>query len=219
MLARFAIAFIAIPLVALSACAVHTPVTTLRERGDAHFARSEYEQAADQYAQITERYPGDWQAQYQLGVSLLELGQTSDARRALELAHSLRPYDDEIARALAEAMYRLGDEQHLFAFLRERAESRQSSAAHLHFAHYALQMGDPDSAQIAINKAIAVDHGESVEPYLAAADLAEQLGDNDGALRRLRQAYGIDPHDQRVITRLRDHGEVPGPTLALPPGR
>jgi tetratricopeptide (TPR) repeat protein len=219
MLARLSIALIVLSLILLPACAVHTPVETLRERGDAHFARGEHDRAAEQYSQITDRYPGDWEAQYRLGVSLLELDEPSEARRALEMAHSHRPGHDGIANALAEAMFRLGDERQLFAFLRERADSRQSPAAHLHLAHYAMEMGDPDSAQVAINKAIVLDDGRSVVPYLAAAALAERLGDMDLAVRRLRQAYGINPLDERVRTRLRELGEVPGPTLALPPGR
>jgi tetratricopeptide (TPR) repeat protein len=219
MFARLPIALIVLSLVLLPGCAVHTPVDTLRERGDAHFARGEHSQAAEQYAQIVERYPGDWQAQYRMGVSLLEMDELSAARRALETAHSQRPGHEGIANALAEAMFRQGDERQLFAFLRERAESSQSSEAYLRLGHYALEMGDPDSAKVAIDTAIALDDGRSADPYLSAALLAERLGDMDLALRRLRQAYGINPLDERVRTRLRELGEVPGPTLALPPGR
>ena len=66
---------------------------------------------------------------------------------------------------------------------------------------------------------IAIDNGQTTDPYLLAASFAERLGDLDLALRRLRQAYGIDPYDENVNDRLTALGEVPGPTLALPPGR
>ena len=59
----------------------------------------------------------------------------------------------------------------------------------------------------------------TAEPYLLAADLAEQLGDDDTAIRRLRQAYGLEPGNEEIRNRLRAHGEVPGPTIALAPGR
>src|SRR5690606_32082038 len=130
-----------------------------------------------------------------------------------------RPHDPEIADALAEAMYQVGDEQQLFAFLRQRAESTQSVESYLRLAHYSLEMDDPDSARIALNTAISIDNGQSVEPYLSAADFAERLGDMDLAVRRLRQAYGINPRDKRVTERLLALGEVPGPSIALPPGR
>ena len=82
-----------------------------------------------------------------------------------------------------------------------------------------MALNDPDSAQVALETAIAVDEGKTVEPYLQAAAFAQRLGDLEMALRRLRQAYGINPYDERVKQRLRELGEVPGPTIALPPGR
>ncbi len=67
--------------------------------------------------------------------------------------------------------------------------------------------------------AIVIDDGRGVEPYLAAASFAEQIGDVDLAIRRLRQAYGIDPYHEQVKSKLVAMGEIPGPTIALPPGR
>jgi hypothetical protein len=52
-----------------------------------------------------------------------------------------------------------------------------------------------------------------------AADLYDRLGDHAQAVRRLRQAHGINPNDGRIVERLLASGEVTGPTLALPPGR
>jgi tetratricopeptide (TPR) repeat protein len=148
----------------------------------------------------------------------MELNRTYEARQALEIAHTLRPENDEIASALAEAIFRDDDENQLYAFLRERAQSRQDVVSYLRLAHYSIEMGDPDSARKAIETAILLDNGESVQPYLQAALFAERIGDLDQAVIRLRQAYGIDPLDESVKTRLRDMGEIPGPTLALPPG-
>ena len=115
-------------------------------------------------------------------------------------------------------MFRGGDEERLFAFLRERAEGEKTVRAYLRWGHWAIMSDDPDSARTAILTAIAIDDGQSVEPYLAAADLAQRLGDLDEAVRRLRQAYTIAPTDQRVTSGLESMGEVPGPTIGLPPG-
>ena len=119
---------------------------------------------------------------------------------------------------MAEALFQQGEESRLFAFLRQRAESTQTPGAYLRLARYSLELSDPDSASVALEKAIAIDDGQTVEPYLAAASFAERLGDLETALRRLRQAYGIDHTDGRVRQRLKDLGEIPGPTLAMPPG-
>lgn len=194
------------------------PIDSIRTQGDSLFKQGDYAEAADAYAQITDRYPGDWEGQYRLGLCRLELGEAFAARRALEIAHSRRPSDSKIADALAEAMYQEGDETGLFAFLRERAESMQSVEAYRRLARFSIELSDPDSARVALETAIRLDGARTVEPYLDAAGFAERLGDVDQALYRLRQAYRINPRDQRVQRRLRALGEVPGPTIGLPPG-
>lgn len=200
-------------------CETQRPVVQIRQDADFRYQRGEYASAAEDYRKIVERYPGNWYAQYRLGASLLQTENYTEARRALEVAYSQRPQNPHIAAALAEVMLQQGDERQLFAFLQDRAETTQSAEAYRQLAHYARETGDPDSAMLAIEKAIALDDGQSAEPYLDAADLAQRLGDMDLAVRRLRQAYGINPLDERVRTRLRALGEVPGPTIALPPGR
>ena len=77
-------------------------------------------------------------------------------------------------------------------------------------------LGDPRHRSI--ERAIELEPEVAADAYVAAADLAERLGDEALALRRLRQAYGIEPGNQAIADRLREFGEVPGPTIALPPG-
>jgi tetratricopeptide (TPR) repeat protein len=194
------------------------PATAIRQDADWHFQRGEYDQAVVYYREVVARYPGDWDAQYHYGTCELKLGRAAEARRALEIAHSRKPEHVGVVDALAEAMYQVGDDNRLFAFLRERADSTQTVHAYLRQARYAIELGDPDSARKAIETAIMIDNGESVEPYLIAALFAERIGDIEQAVKRLRQAYGINPTDDSVKTRLRALGEIPGPTLALPPG-
>lgn len=203
----------------LGGCAASRPVDDIRASADEFYEQGAYAEAAHDYAQIVERYPGDWQGQYQLGLCWLELGEASDARRALEVAQRRRPNDADVADALAKSMYQEGDETQLFTFVYERAQSTRSVRAYRRLAHYSWALHDPDLAQMALKTAIVLDDAETVEPYLDAATFHQGLGNADMARRRLRQAYGIDPFDQRVHDRLRALGEVPGPTLALPPGK
>jgi len=202
----------------LAGCQTGRPATAIRTDADFHYERGDYSSARSLYAEITERYPGDWRAQYRLGQCNLAMEHNADARRALEIAHTVQPDNQPIADALAEAMFRLGEQEQLFTFLRQQAEQTQSVHAYLRLARYAMNSGDPDLARTALRTAIALDDGESVEPYLAAARFAEQLGDPDLAIKRLRQAYGIDPDNEQVRKRLMALGEIPGPTLALRPG-
>ncbi len=207
----------ALILVASSGCGPR-PATAIMDSGNRYFDRGNYERAAAEFAEVIERYPGDWSAHYMYGLSELQLKQPAKARTALEVAQSLRPGDPGVVDALAEAMFQEGSDAELFTFLKGQAESERSVRAYMRWAQYSLELGDPDSARAANQTAIMIDEGETVEPYLQAAIIAEQLGDVDEALRRLRQAYGIDPADSRVTDRLRALGEVPGPTIALPPG-
>jgi tetratricopeptide (TPR) repeat protein len=195
------------------------PIESLRSQGDFSFQQGDYTAAAEKYAEIADRYPGDWEAHYRLGLCQLEMDELSAARRELEVALTSRPRDPDVVDALAETMLLQGDEAELFSFVKQCAESEQTVRAWLRLARYAARLGDADSAQTAFETAIVLDDGKTVEPYLQSAAFAENLGDMDQALRRLRQAYGINPKDPRVSQRLRELGEVPGPTIALPPGK
>jgi Flp pilus assembly protein TadD len=210
---------LAVQLWVLQGCEAPRPIETIRASGDHRFKGGNYAAAGDEYAEIVARYPGDWQAQYKLGLSMLKTNELAGARRALETARRLKPENQDVLDALAEVMYQQGDESHLFAFLRDRATSTQTIHAYLQLARYSLAMNDPDSAQTAIETAIQIDDGKTTDPYLEAASLAERLGHLDDAVRRLRQAYGISPSDRRVRERLKALGEDPAKTSPLPPGR
>jgi len=120
--------------------------------------------------------------------------------------------------SLAEAIYLVGDEDHLFPFLRERANSTQSVQAYLRLAKYSVEMGDPDSARRALQMALTINEGREIRPYVEAAAFAERIGDVEQAVAHLRAAYEIDPKNEQVKSRLRDLGEIPGPTMGLASG-
>jgi tetratricopeptide (TPR) repeat protein len=205
-------------LVVLCGCN-QPPAESLRARGDRLYQRGDYPAAAEEYSKVTQQYPGDWQAHYRLGHCRLELGELSEARRELEIAHTSRPRDADVVDALAETMFQQGDEAMLYALLKQQTESERTVRSWLRLARYAEELGDADSAQTALETAIVLDEGRTVEPYLQASAFASKLGDIEEAVRRARQAYGIDPRDPRVNKALRELGEVPGPTIALPSGK
>lgn len=216
--------FVVLALVALVAggsfgCATQRPTHLVRHDADAAFAEAQYDQAAIEYETIVDRSPGDWRAQYGLGRCLLEVDRPAEAREALEVAHSVQPMNDAIADALAEAMYREGSHDALFTFLTDRARARGDIKGHLQLARYAVEAGDMDTARRSILTAIEISRADSAEPYLAAASFEARLNNRSEVIRRLRQAYAINPEDDRITSRLREYGEVPGPTLGLPPGR
>ncbi len=195
------------------------PIESVRTSADFQFQQQHYGQAAIGYTEIVDRAPGDWRAQYRLGLCELDIGNPDRARTALEIAHARQPANPDIVDSLAEAMFRQGDERSLMDLLSDRAETEQTVRAWLRLGRYSAELGDADTALTAFETAIELDAGRSAEPYIQTALFSQQIGDLDGALRRLRQAYRINPGDPAVDRRLRDLGEVPGPTIGLPPGR
>lgn len=199
------------------------PIVVARQSGDFNFKYGNYEAAAKDFGEIIEQSPGDWEAEYRYGQCMMELGDLQAAKRSLEIASTAVPLNDEVAYALAECYFKLGDQTRLYQLLRERAQAAMQTSAAVEswvlMSDYALRLDDLDMANTAALAAIEVDNSISAVPYYQAALVAERLGQTDEAVRRLRQAYGINPDDTRVKTMLVRYGEVPGPTLALPPGK
>ena len=195
-----------------------TPNHVLLKKGDHAYRYKRYEEAADFYKQVIDREPGNEQALLRYGQCMLDLGEPTKAASALHTAALASPEDAELVYLLARAEVESGQYDRAFRLLRARAIDNADPKAWILLAEYALQLDDPDTASNAIDRAIELDGGTSAEPYLKAADLAERLGNDTEALRRLRQAYGRDPENAEVEKRLREYGEIPGPSIALEPG-
>ncbi len=203
-------------LLGIAGCAVKPTTTTLRERASDALWQERYGDSERLYGELVERYPQDWRVQYGFGASAMHTGNLSEARQALEIAHTLRPGNRDIVVDLAEVMFLQDDRNGLFIFLRDRAESRRDSRDWLLLAEYSLMTEDPDSARECIEQAMVVDDASTVDTWLEAATLSERMGDLDSAMLYLRTAYTIEPTNTVVQDRLRAHGLVPGPTLAMP---
>lgn len=205
-----------IVLLGITGCSPHPTTATVREQASDALWAERYGEAETLYGELAERFPQDWRVQYGFGVSAMHTGNLSEARQALEIAHTLRPANRDIAVDLAEVMFLQDDRNGLFLFLHDRAQSRSDSRDWLLLAEYSLMTEDPDSARECIEKAMVVDDASSAGTWLEAATLSERMGDLDSAMMYLRTAYTIEPDNTVVQDRLRAHGLVPGPTLAMP---
>jgi tetratricopeptide (TPR) repeat protein len=196
-----------------------TPVVVLKQKADHDFEFKQWDKAAEFYGEIVQREPHDWETQYRYGVSLLHLHKYGKAESALRIAHALDPQNDEIVFALADALHNQGKDEKLFMMLRDRAHDNRSVTTWVVLADYSKKIGDYDSALEAVTNACIVEDGENADPYYQAAVLLGRLGRTEDAVRRLRQAYAIDPSNEKVSVLLVEYGEIPGPTLGLAPGR
>ncbi len=204
---------------ALGGCTGTRPVDQVRASGDDAWDRGEFVLARAEYGEVVDRYPGDWRGQYRYGLTCLELGAWDSARTALKVAVDRRPRNPDVADAYARSLFHVGDREALVSFLRGRTQEFGTTRDWVRAAVWQKRIGDLDAALAAVETAIELDDGQSPEPYLVAADLAETLGDRENAVRRLRQAYGVAPGDEEVEAAMEALGEVPGPSYALPPGR
>jgi tetratricopeptide (TPR) repeat protein len=211
----FALAAIAV----LGGCVKGKSSEQLLADGEHAYRYGRYEEAAGDFRQVLDRYPGDVQANVGFARTQIALGNLDAARSALETAAASKPEDFEISLLLAEVLFKQRDTTRLYQLLRDRAVEQGRVDAWIVMARYALELDDPDTAQTAVVAALEISDNTSPEPYLLAAELAERVGDQKEALRRIRQAYGLAPNDPRIDAMLREYGEVPGPTIALPPGR
>ena len=195
-----------------------TPTTVLMRDGDHEFEWGRYESAAERYLRILEREPGDPRALEMYGRCMLALDQPKQAVDAFTGAVARRPGDRELLVLLATASFESGDVDEAFDLLRTWALDNTDAKAWIVLAEFAGRAEDPDTARDAVIRSIEIDPTGGPEAYLVSADLERGLGENGEALRRLRQAYGLAPGDPAIEDRLRAFGEVPGPTLILPPG-
>lgn len=201
---------------ALLGCETASTTTTMRDRANTAVWQGRWSEAEQLYGNLVAQSPEDWRLQYGYGLSAMHTGGMSDARQALEIAHTLKPSNRQIALDLAETMYQQKDYNSLFRFLSDRAEARKDSSDWLLLGEYALMTNDPDSAREYVAQAMVVDDASSVDPYLRAAIMSEQMGDLDAAKRYLRTGWEVDPTNETIQERLRSYGIIPGPTLAMP---
>jgi tetratricopeptide (TPR) repeat protein len=201
-----------------------TPPHVLRERGLEDHRWGRYDQARQHFQKLHDQKPSDWMANYYLGVLALREGNIQQARNHLEVAYSLRgegppehPQTPQIVDALAEALFRSGEQVQLVGFLNEAIRNYGTVRDYIRKGRYLQQMGDPDAALVTYRTAARIAGRNDAAPYVALADLYDQLGDREATVEHLRYAWWISPKDPQIAQRLEAHGIVPGPTVGRQP--
>jgi len=206
----------------LAACQGPPPTESTVEKADFLVRHDRCQEAADLIKPVVETNPGSWGAQYAYGRAMVCLGDLKEGRHALEVAVARHPNDIDVVFALADCMEKQNDIPQIYLLLRNTGAEMRSPEAYCRLATIAEKTNDLDSAKQALESAIEFDQGyditKSTEPYYRMAMLQAKIGNQEECLRRLRQAYGVNPEDPRVREALLERGQVLGPTLALPRG-
>lgn len=172
------------------------------------------------FARAVEQQPADWKSLYYLGLVRLEQGRPIEAQLNLEQAYGIRDEHAETADildALAEALYQQDAQARLHAMLRDASQRYGQTRDFLREAKYLAKIGDVDGSDLAYKKAARFARPDDVQPYVQMADFYESIGDQARAVDALQRAHYLMPDDRRIADRLRRHGVVPGPTVAVPP--
>ena len=205
-------ATLALAAMLLAACQGPPPTESTVQQADYLLRYDRCQEAADLVKPVVEANPGSWGAQYAYGRAMVCLGDLKEGRHALEIAVARNPNDLDVVFALADCMEKQHDIPQIFLLLRNTGAEMRSPEAYCRLATIAERTNDLDSAKQALESAIEFDQGydiaKSTEPYYRMAMLQAKLGNESEAMRRLRQAYGINPEDPRVRAALQERNQV-----------
>lgn len=205
----------AVGLVGLGGCG--RPISEVRAGANYHYFNGDYESAEPLYEEVIQRRPGDAQGNYELGRNLLAMGRVTEARERMMLAYNLEPSNATYFEGMADALAAAGDEDDLFDALEHRISDRGGVEDYIMLGRYAERIGKADEAERAFLAAAEIDGGETLAPQRALAEFYRTIGDERAEIERLRMMLWFDHQDAAVNARLRELGQIPGPTFALPP--
>lgn len=200
----------------LAGCA-QRPLSQVRADANSFYFAGDYANAQPFYEEIVNRRGGNAQGHYELGRNLLALGRPAEAREHMILAYNLEPSNAEYFDGMADAYVAAGNEDDLFAALEHRIRDRGGVEDYIALGRYAQKLGHADEAERAFLSAAEVDGGQTPEPQRALAAFYRSIGDKPAEIKRLRMLLWFDAQDAAVTSRLRELGQIPGPSFVLEP--
>ena len=210
----FAVAFAGMAIVG---CQAQRNLDLVRTMGDRHAANGEYERALVDYQEYIARKPDGVDVRYSMARALLGAGRPQEAREQFYQCLAVKPDNEDYAQGLADALLACNEREELITFLTTQARERGRSGDYLRLGRAHFSLGNADEAKNAMITAAKLDGGRSVKPHLELADLYRTLGDSKAELNRLRMALFIEPRNPEIQRRIRELGEIPGPSFVLPP--
>lgn len=201
----------------LTGCTSQRTLPRVKEVGDRAYRDGRWEEARVEYQEYVDRKPGEAEIQMKLARSLVELHRADEAVNAAAVAYDAQPNNGDAIETFALALAEAKRTDQLFRLLNGNCEKRGEVSDYDRLARFELKMGDPDSALRAFKMAAKIDGGKHIEPQLALANFYKSIGDKLNEIRRLRMALSFDPGNLQIFGRLKELGEIPGPSLQLIP--
>lgn len=202
---------------AIGGCSDQRPVWKIRADADLAYEAKKYEAALADYKTYVDIKPNDPSGQHALGLTYLALKQPKPAREHLQIAYDVVPNNDAYIESYAQSLYESNEPESLMTYLSRVANERGTVADYLRLGRYAGKIGHADEALQALITAARLDQGKTLEPQLALADFYRSVNDRPNQIRRLRNCLYLAPGDEGVMQRIRDVGEIPGPSFMVRP--
>jgi len=161
--------------------------------GSELFKAGKYEEAADRFRKVIERYPTHYEGYFNLGLTLLKKGEVDAALAALQKAAGVNPQSVESFFALGEAYFAKGEsEKALESFSKAIALNPESPLAHYNLGLVFYKLGKNEEALAAFEKSVAL-KSDNASVHYQAGLAAIRLQNFDKALKSLREFLRLEP--------------------------
>lgn len=210
-------AFSLVLMLGAASCQKQRELPAVMSSGDRNFEKANYDGAYTDFAEFVGREPGNPVGQLHLAKTLIKINRPAEAVEHAQIARDQRPLDEEYIETLARALHDAQRQDQCLQLLRSISDTRGKPGDYIRLGRYLQEGGDADSAEQALKQAARVDGGRTIAPQIALADFYHTIGDKTNEVKRLRMALFIEPNNPEINKRLRDLGEIPGPSLALTP--
>ncbi len=208
-------------VLALAGCTGQVPIASLEDNGDYAMSVHRYEDASAAYAEYVDRKQDDQRVRYKLARSLIKQGKYREAREQFRMLLDADRADaartTAYSEGLAQALFENREFDSLAVHLDRMCEQRGLTSDFMLKAKYSMLIGHPDEAEQALIAAGRTPGGRTTEVYLAQAEFYRGIGKPEQERTALRRALFLDPGRAEISQRLRELGEIPGPTAGLAP--
>jgi tetratricopeptide (TPR) repeat protein len=162
--------------------------------GSELFKAGEFDEAAEHFRRVIERYPAQFEGYFNLGLTLLKNGEIDSAIAALEKAAEANPQSVESLFALGEAYFAKGEsEKAQESFTRAIALNPESSLAHYNLGLVFYRLGKNEEALAAFEKSIALKPDNASAHYQAGL-AAIRLQNFDKAIKSFQEFLRLEPN-------------------------
>ena len=162
--------------------------------GSDFFRAGKYDEAAESFRKVIERFPAQYEGYFNLGLTLLKKGEVDPAIAALEKAAEVNPQSVESLFALGECYFAKGESEKAQAsFSKAIALNPDSPMAHYNLGLVFYKLGKNEEALAAFENSIAR-RPDNASAHYQAGLAAIRLQNFDRAIQAFQEFLRLEPN-------------------------